>query len=87
MSRVTVPEHVVARHLGDDCVILDMATGTYFGLNAVGSRIWQLLAETGSTIEISERLAREYDVTPHQAAADLARLVDELTANGLLSVE
>lgn len=87
MSRVSVPEHVMARQLGDDCIILDMATGTYFGLDAVGSRVWQLLTETGSLEQISERLAREYDVTPHQAASDLARLVDELSANGLLSVE
>jgi len=87
MSRVSVPEHVMARQLGDDCIILDMATGTYFGLDAVGSRAWQLLTENGSLEKISEQLAREYDVTPHQAAADLARLVDELTANGLLSVE
>ena len=87
MSRVSVPEHVMARQLGDDCIILDMATGTYFGLDAVGSRVWQLLTENGSLEKISEQLAREYDVTPHQAAADLARLVDELTANGLLSVE
>ena len=87
MSRVSVPEHVVARQLGDDCIILDMATGTYFGLDAVGSRVWQLLTETGSIEQIGERLAREYDVTPQEAAADLARLVDELAANGLLSVE
>jgi hypothetical protein len=87
MSRVSVPEHVVARQLGDDCIVLDMATGTYFGLDAVGSRVWQLLTESSSIEQISERLVCEFDVTPQQAGADLARLLDELTANGLLTVE
>jgi Coenzyme PQQ synthesis protein D (PqqD) len=87
MSRLTIPEHVMVRRLGDECVILDMANGTYFGLDAIGSRVWQLLSETGSAVEIGEQLAREYDVTPQQAAADLARLVEELAANGLLIVE
>ena len=51
------------------------------------TRVWQLLTETGSPVEIGEQLAREYDVTPQQAAVDLARLVEELAANGLLIVE
>jgi len=87
MSRLTIPEHVMVRRLGEECVILDMASGTYFGLDAIGARVWQLLAETGSPVEIGEQLAREYDVTPQQAAVDLARLVEELAANGLLIVE
>jgi hypothetical protein len=87
MSRLSVPEHVIARQLGDDCIVLDMVSGTYFGLDAVGARIWQLLTESGSIEQISERLVCEFDVTPQQAASDLARLVAELTANGLLTVE
>jgi Coenzyme PQQ synthesis protein D (PqqD) len=85
--RLTIPEHVMVRRLGDECVILDMASGTYFGLDAIGTRVWQLLSETGSASEIGEQLAREYDVTPREAAADLQRLVEELAANGLLTVE
>jgi coenzyme PQQ synthesis protein D (PqqD) len=87
MSRLTIPEHVMVRRLGDECVILDMANGTYFGLDAIGSRIWQLLSETGSSVEIGEQLAREYEISPQQAAVDLARLIEELAANGLVTVE
>ena len=86
-GRVIVPGHVMVRQLGDECVMLDMASGYYFGLDAVGARIWQLLSETSSLAEIVERLAREYDVTPEQAESDLVRFVEELKANGLLSVE
>jgi hypothetical protein len=86
-GRVKVPGHVMARQLGDECVMLDMASGHYFGLDPVGTRIWQLLSQTSSFGEIVERLAHEYDVTHEQAEADLVRFVDELKANGLLSVE
>jgi hypothetical protein len=86
-GRVTVPAHVIARQLGDECVMLDMASGYYFGLDPVGARIWQLLSEKSSFAEIVERLAQEYDVTPEQAESDLVRFVEELKANGLLSVE
>jgi hypothetical protein len=86
-GRLTVPAHVMVRQLGDECVMLDMASGYYFGLDPVGARIWQLLSETSSFAEIVERLAQEYDVTPEQVESDLVRFVEELKANGLLSVE
>jgi len=86
-GRLTVPAHVMVRQLGDECVMLDMASGYYFGLDPVGARIWQLLSETSSFAEIVERLAQEYDVAPEQAESDLVRFVEELKANGLLSVE
>lgn len=86
-DRVTVPGHVMVRQLGDEAVILDMASGYYFGLDPVGARIWQLLSQPSSFAEIVERMAREYDVTPEQAESDLVRFVEELKANGLLCVE
>jgi hypothetical protein len=86
-GRLTVPGHVMVRQLGDESVMLDMASGYYFGLDPVGARIWQLLSQTNSCAEIVERLAQEYDVTPERAESDLVRFVEELKANGLLSVE
>jgi hypothetical protein len=86
-GRVTVPEHVMLRQLGDEAVILDMASGSYFGLDPVGARIWQLLVQPMSFAEIVERLVREYNVTPGQAESDLVHFVEELKVNGLLSVE
>ena len=86
-GRVTVTDHVIVRQLGDESVMLDMASGYYFGLDPVGARIWQLLSETSSLAEIVERLAQEYDVTPEQANSDLVRFVEELKAHGLLNVE
>ena len=86
-GRITVPDHVIVRQLGDESVMLDMASGYYFGLDPVGARIWQLLLETSSLAEIVERLAQEYDVTPEQAKSDLVRFVEELKAHGLLNVE
>ena len=87
MNRVTVPERVMVRRLGDEYVLLDVASGIYFGLDVVGARIWQLLSENHSAPEIADQLAQEFDVTREQAASDLAHLVDELSANGLLALD
>ena len=48
--RYRIPEDVVSREVGGEAVLLNLATGTYFGLDGVGTEIWNLLAREG-TIE------------------------------------
>ena len=43
--RVRVPDEVIARDLAGEALIVHLGTGTYFGLDATGTRMWQLLAE------------------------------------------
>jgi hypothetical protein len=75
---------VVFRDLEGEAVILDLASGRYFGLNAVGTRIWTLI-DAGLPIDrIVDTLAGEYDAEPTQIAADVTRLVDDLSSRGLI---
>ena len=75
---------VVFRDLEGEAVILDLASGRYFGLNAVGTRIWTLL-EAGTPIDrIVEAIAGEYEADAQQIARDVIGLVDELTSRGLI---
>lgn len=81
---VTLSPDALVRQVGEEAVILDLASGTYFGLDPVGARIWTLLAEGRTPADVQARIVTEYDVEPHQAAADLARLLAELRQAGLL---
>jgi hypothetical protein len=82
--KLGVPEHVMSRRLGDDCVMLDLASGTYFGLDPVGARFWELVNEGRSVSDACEALSREYDASPERIEADVAALVQELAAHGLV---
>lgn len=83
---VTIPDQVMAREVGDETVILDLASGTYFGLDAIGARIWQLLAEGKTLAETCEIMLEEYEVTPEQLERDVAALTEELARKGLVSI-
>jgi len=76
----------VFRELDGQSVLLNLATGMYFGLDAVGTHVWQLAAENGSLRWISQRLAEEYDAEPAAIERDLLALADTLVAKGLWSV-
>ena len=84
-DKVTIPAQVMARQVGDETVILDLASGTYFGLDPIGARIWQLIGEGKALGEICEVLLTEYEVSSDQLRGDLERLLQELGGKGLIS--
>lgn len=84
-GRFTVPVDVVARTVGDETVILHLASGTYFGLDPVGARIWQLVTEGRSLADVCNTMAAEFDVERPALDADVSELVQKLQTKGLLT--
>jgi hypothetical protein len=83
---VRVPPHVHAREFAGELVILDMARGKYFSLDAIGARAFGGLARGETPSEVVAAITSEYDVSPAQALADIEALVDDLLAKGLLEL-
>jgi hypothetical protein len=73
--------------VGEEAVLLDLASSRYFGLDGVGTRIWQLLAEHRRLSAVADLLLAEYDATSEQIDGDLAAFVGELAGRGLLEVD
>jgi len=84
---IAIPDDVLFRELDGEAVLLNLKTGTYFGLNPVGTRIWQLIVEQRSLARVLDVLASEYDASRDVLAADLLQLAGRLCANGLGAVE
>lgn len=81
---IRLSDNVVAREVGEETMLLDLASGTYFGLDPVGGRFWHLIEEGKSPPEARAALLDEYDVEPQVLDRDLEALLDSLAANGLL---
>ena len=75
----------IASSVGDETVILQLKNGAYFGLDAVGTRIWELLKEGHGPDAICAQMAEEYDVAPGQLDADVRRLLGELESNEIVA--
>jgi hypothetical protein len=78
------PDNVVSQDVGDETIILDLKGGLYFGLDAVGSRIWCLLINGTPLPAITEMLLEEYEVDRKTVDADVDLLTQELVQKGLL---
>lgn len=86
LTTFSIPSEVMCRSIGDEIVILDLAQGTYYGLNNVGSRIWALMVDGRTVEDISMALVTEYEVTSDDAERDLRELAGNLIAKGLVSL-
>jgi hypothetical protein len=84
-DRVRIPQEVLARQVGEETVMLDLAKGTYFGLDPVGARIWQLLQEGRTLAEACDAMAEEYEAPRAEIERDLLALVSKLEAQGLVA--
>jgi hypothetical protein len=82
-SIVVARDHVDAR-LGSETVILGKAKGRYYGVQAVGARIWQLIQEPTTLEAVQRTIMAEYDVSSEQAATDLLALIRRMIAEGLV---
>jgi hypothetical protein len=86
-SIALAPSALAARVL-DDTVLLDADRGAYYRLNAVGGRVWELLADGPCSLAaLVERVVAEYEVGPERAQADVAALLGRLADHGLVTIQ
>jgi len=84
---VNIADHVLFQEIGGESVLLNMVSEHYFGLDDVGTRIWHLLVEDGDPQKALAELRQVYDVDEATLRTDMAKLIEELSSKGLISVE
>jgi len=76
---------VLCRELSGETVLLNLESGVYYGLDAVGTRVWQLLLQGRTIADICDTLIDDYDVAPEVLRGDVVRLVGELRERGIVT--
>ena len=84
--KIRIPENVVSRDMAGESMLLDLDTGSYFGLDAVGSRIWHLIEEMENSEEVEQVLLQEYEVDAARLREDLTGLLEELSRRSLVEI-
>lgn len=85
-SRIVVAEAAIFRELNGEAVLLNLDTGIYFGLDEVGTRMWQLMERHGRLDTVRDAIVGEFDVDAPTAERDLLALAEALCAKGLVTV-
>lgn len=85
-STVVATKDQVSSDLGGEVAILDLKAGTYYGLDAVGARVWELIQEPKGIREVRDTVLEEYEVEPEQCERDMIALLQKLADEGLVEV-
>jgi hypothetical protein len=72
--KLSASDQTLKQRLDDEIILLDLTSGRYFGLEEVGARAWDVLAETGDTDAVFAALLAEYAVDAATLRADLDEL-------------
>ena len=83
-TSLSVPPQVMSRLVGDETVLLDLASGAYFGLDGVGKRIWEVISDGNSLTQTVAAVTEEFDVDEAQALEDVIEFTNTLLDRGLL---
>ena len=85
-DRIKVSADAVCKELGGEAVVLDLASGMYFGLDETSTRLWQLLQDRSTLRAACERLREEFDVEPARVEQDAIDFVRQLADAGLVTI-
>ncbi len=86
-QRVVLSNDVVFQELKGEAVLLDLAQETYFGLDQVGTTIWQRLEKDPSLQNAYAAVLAEFDVTPEQLEKDVMAFIKRLADANLVTIE
>jgi len=79
-----ISDEVLSQEVNGETVLLDLDGESYFGLNEVGTRIWQLLQAEQTVGDALDTLSDEYDVSREQLESDVGELLARLSDAGLV---
>lgn len=69
-----------------ETVMMSIENGEYFGLNSVGSRMWELIENPIKVDTLIELLLDEFDVSREQCEAETMEFLNHLLDKKLLTI-
>lgn len=79
------PNQVVWQTTDGETTVVHIETTNYYGLNATGAFIWNLLCQQDATLpEIVEQVSIEYEMEPAALREDIERLLKTLLDEKLI---
>jgi len=75
------------RELDGEAVLLNLESGKYYGLDPVGLRIWQFVQQTPLLRSVWQSMQNEFDAPADALHTDLLTFIDELSVEGLITLQ
>jgi len=85
-QNIRIKPDILSQEVSGETVFLNLNSENYFGLDNVGTRVWQLLQEHGDLQKVHDTMLEEFEVEENQLEKDLHELVTKLVEAGIVEV-
>lgn len=85
-AKVVASPDLLTTDFGDELVVLNLRDGFYYSLDALGIRIWRLIQDPVTLLDIQEAVTSEYEVDAMRCERDVRAFLDELAGRGLIEI-
>lgn len=86
-KQIKLSSQVLMQKVADEAVLLDLGSQCYFGLDEVGTLIWEGLGENKTEDEIVGQIVQEFDVSKEVAARDVRDFLHKLEQDKLITLK
>ena len=86
-KHIKLSSQVLMQKVADEAVLLDLDSQCYFGLDEIGTLIWEGLGKSKTEDEIVGEIVEEFDVSEEVAARDVREFLRKLEQDKLITLE
>lgn len=84
--KIVRKDEVLASNLDDEVVMMNLESDSYYGMNPVGSRIWELLERPLPVAELCAKLQEEFDVDDETCQGDVLPFIQKTIDEKLVRI-
>lgn len=85
-SLVVRSDDFITSTVDDELVMMSLKKGIYYGLDAIGSQIWEHIAEPISINALCHKLTDQYEVDSAQCQEDVLAFLNEMLNENMIHV-
>jgi len=85
-EKIMIPDTVFAQIVDDEMIIMDVESENYFGLDAIGTQMWQILVEDSSLANLKKMILKMYNVKEDVLEQDIEIFISKLLKNKLITL-
>ena len=86
-SAIERNNEILATAIDGEFVMMSIDTGKYYGLNSVGSRIWELIAQPTSVESVCKTLLGEFSVEKQKCEKEVLDILQQMFQKNLVVVK
>ena len=80
-------EEIVASDIDGETVMMSIENGKYYGLDDIGSRIWELIEKPVKVSDLIDTLLERFDVDRGTCEKDVLKFLNELDEDKIVVVK